>query len=408
MNSATTSPTAIVVGLDCITGLQTARILARHGIPVVGIATDATHYCCRTRVCREIVIADTSSIAMVQALEKLGPGLAEKAVLFPCTDASVLLISQNRERLQPWYRIMLPDPEVVEMLMDKIGFYCYAQEAGLPVPATFLLRNKKEAMEAATQLTFPCILKPPMKSTRWQQNTKSKVYKAADANEFLALYDVCSAWTDVLMAQEWIEGSDASLYSCNCYFDAQSAPLVTFIARKIRQWPPETGTSCLGEEVRNDVVLQETLRLFKSVNYRGLGYVEMKKDPRTGKHYIIEPNIGRPTGRSAIAEAGGVELLYTMYCDAIGRPLPENREQKYGTAKWIYWRRDFQSALHYWRRGELSLREWRRSWSGRKYAAVFSWSDRGPFVGDIFKSAGLLARMRPKRDSKSLETTSIG
>lgn len=391
MSKPASLPSAVVVGLDCITGLQTARILAGHGVPVIGIATDPKHFCCRTKVCQEILIANTSSMSVIRALAELGPQLSDKAVLFPCTDMSVLLISRNREQLQPWFHVILPDAQVVEMLMDKVSFYCYAQEAGLPIPSTFLLHNRQEAEEAAAQLTFPCILKPPIKSPLWEERAEAKVYKAANAQAFLALYDVCSSWAEVLMAQEWIEGTDADLYSCNCYFSAQSDPLVTFIARKIRQWPPETGTSCLGEEVRNDVVLEETLKLFRSVNYAGLGYVEMKKNRRNGKHYIIEPNIGRPTGRSAIAEAGGVELLYTMYCDATGRPLPSRREQKYGGAKWIYWRRDFQSALYYWRRGQLTLREWWRTWRGRKFSAVFSWSDPGPFLGDIWKTIDLVA-----------------
>lgn len=403
MNASISTPHAIVVGLDCITGLQTARILANRGVPVIGIATDPTHYCCRTKVCQQISYADTSSTAFIQVLKELGPKLPEKAVLFPCTDMSVLLISRHRERLQSWYHISLPDTEVVEMLMDKVGFYQYAMEADLPIPGTFLIHNRKEAEEAATHLNFPCILKPPIKSRMWEEKADAKVYKAADADAFLRLYDTISPWADLLMAQEWIEGSDADLYSCNCYFDAQSEPLVTFIARKIRQWPPETGTSCLGEEVRNDVVLRETVELFRKVNYRGLGYVEMKQDRRTGKHYIIEPNIGRPTGRSAIAEGGGVELLYTMYCDAIGRSLPAQREQTYGAVKWIYWRRDLQSAFYYWRRRRLTLREWWRSWRGRKVSAVFSWSDPGPFFSDVVRSIGLVVRKRRKGTARGLE-----
>lgn len=403
MDKTSSSPPAIVVGLDCITGLQTARILADRGVPVVGLASNPDHFCCRTNVCRDILYANTASMAMIEKLEELGPTLQEKGVLFPCTDMSVLLLSRHRERLQDWYHILLPDADVVEMLMDKVGFTLYAQEAGLPVPTTFLLHNRQQAVDAADKLTYPCILKPPIKSARWEENATGKVYKAAGAAEFLKLYDTCSAWAEVLMVQEWIEGSDADLFSCNCYFSADSKPLVTFIARKIRQWPPETGTSCLGEEVRNDVVLETSVRLFRNVNYRGLGYLEMKRDPRTGKHYIIEPNIGRPTGRSAIAEAGGVELLYTMYCDVIGRPLPANRVQKYGNAKWIYWRRDLQSAFYYWRRGDLTLGEWRRSWAGKKYTAVFSWRDRGPFIGDMRKAIGLIAGVRQEQSARSLK-----
>jgi len=64
-----------------------------------------------------------------------------------------------------------------------------------------------------------------------------------------------------------------------------------------------------------------------------------------GNRYMIEANLGRPAGRSAIAEAGGVELLFTMYCDVVGLPLPENRVQRYQGAKWIDLRHDLQSVL---------------------------------------------------------------
>ena len=44
-------PPAIVVGLDNITGLQTARILAARGVPVYGVVADTRHFGARTRVC---------------------------------------------------------------------------------------------------------------------------------------------------------------------------------------------------------------------------------------------------------------------------------------------------------------------------------------------------------------------
>ena len=377
-------PYAIVIGLDCITGLQTVRILAAHGIPIIALAKDPEHFCCQTKLCERISSVNTASEDLIRTLETLASELHQKAVLIPCTDMSVLTISRHRQRLVDCYHVMLPEPEIVEMLMNKVSFYTYAQKEGIPIPKTFFLKKRSDAETAASKLTFPCIMKPPMKTPTWEKNTRAKVYKISNREDFLALYDKCSGWADLLMVQEWIEGTDSSLYSCNCYFDANSEPQVTFIARKLRQWPPETGTSCLGEECRNDYVLEESIRLFKSVNYRGLGYVEMKRDERTGKEYIIEPNIGRPTGRSAIAEAGGVELLYTMYCDATGLPLPINRIQKYKGVKWIYLQHDIPSAFHYWKRGELTIREWWRSVHGAKRDAVFSWTDPVPFSFGMF------------------------
>lgn len=378
-------PYAIVIGLNGMTGLQTARILAKRGVPVIAIAKDPKHHISRTRVCEDILYADTESEEVIESLVTLGPKLNQKAVLFPCGDINVALVSQHRQVLEQWYHVILPDPDVLQMLMDKVSFYTYAQKEGFSIPPTFIMKSRSDAEKAAASLDYPCILKPAGRSSAWFAYTMFKVHTASSADELLDFFDRSIEQTKSLIAQQWVEGTDADLYSCNCYFDSESQPLVTFIARKLRQWPPQKGVSSLGVECRNDIVLNEAMRLFKSVNYRGLGYLEMKQDARTGKYYIIEPNIGRPTGRSAISEAGGVELLYTMYCDAIGWPLPPNREQKYTGVKWIHIRRDTQSALYYWRRGELTLKEWWHSVRGRKGYALFSWTDPGPFIGDLVR-----------------------
>jgi len=291
----------------------------------------------------------------------------------------------------------LPPSDAVELLMDKDAFCAYAAEKGLPIPRTLHIANRADAESAAREMEYPCLLKPRTRTEEWDRNTRLKVYKVTDAEELLAVYDRCSPWASPLIAQQWIEGDDSHLYSCNCYLDRESRPLATFVARKLRQWPPEAGSSCLGEEVRNDTVLEMTLDLFTSLGYRGLGYLEVKRDARTGRHYIIEANVGRPTGRSAIAEAGGVPLLHTAYCDSLGLPLPSHRDQTYTGVKWMDIRHDLQSALWYWRRGELSIRDWLASIRGRKAYALFSLRDPKPFLGDLWHAlatAGSRRRVR--------------
>jgi D-aspartate ligase len=242
-------------------------------------------------------------------------------------------------------------------------------------------------------LSFPAVVKPPIKTPRWFAGTLLKALRVSTPDELLETYDRASHWADVLIAQSWIEGDEAALYSCNAYFDASGEPVATFIARKIRQWPPDTGTSSLGVEVRDDAVLEESIRLFRSVGYRGLAYLEVKRDPTTGRLAIIEPNLGRPTGRSSIAERGGVELLLTAYCDAIGESLPAARAQRYVGVKWIYWRHDLQAAVVRWRRGELTPGAWLRSVWGPKIEAVGSLRDPVPFLADV-AGAGAVALRR--------------
>lgn len=384
----------VVVGLDSITGLQTARIFAWRGVPVVGVAEDLGHFCCRTRVCERIVQAKLSGEALVEALVELGSSLDQKAVLVPCTDLSVLAIARGRGELEPAYHIALPEADVVELLTDKARFATYAQEQGLPIPKTMLLGSREGAQEAAGSLRFPIVVKPPVKTALWERRAREKAYKVANGSELLALYDLVGDAADVLVAQEWIRGSEGDHFTCNAYFDRDARPVVTFVTRKIRQWPPQTGQGSLAVESRNDAVRDETVRLFSGIGFWGLAYLELKRDAETGEHLIVEPNIGRPTGRSATAEAGGVELLYAMYCDVLGLPLPVGLSQRYVGAKWIYGGRDLRSALHYWRRRELTIRGWVDSLRGPKVDAVFSWRDPLPFCFDVGRVFTLARRRR--------------
>ncbi len=376
-------PSAVIIGLDCLPGIQTARILAENGVSVIGIARDPTHPFAHTNTCKTIQFSAVAQDELMSTLEGVATQLEQKAVLYPCTDYSVLLVSRNRGALQERYHIALPEPDTLEMLMDKASFFSFAQQHRLPVPATFFLRTRDEAIAASSQIPFPCIMKPGFKTSNWERNAAgAKAYFVSSAQEFFVTYERCSPWAESIVAQEWVRGQDSDLYSCNCYFDANSKPVVTFVARKLRQNPPILGVSASGEECRNDTVLKQTVELFTNVRLHGLGYLEMKQDAHSGQYRIIEPNIGRPTGRSAIADGGGVPLIYSMYCDLAGLPLPSRREQTYQGAKWIYFKNDLASSCYYWRKGELTFMEWVHSLRGHKRDAVFSWSDPIPFLLD--------------------------
>ena len=387
------------LGLDSMQGLQTARILAWRGIPVIGVVSDDRHYAARTNVCQRVVVARDRT-ELLEFLEQFGASSQTKPLLVPCQDSRVATISRARESLAQWYRFVLPPVAAVELLMDKTTFYPYAAERGFPVPATFLVHSRSEARDAAARLRYPAVVKPGFRTKQWTLLTSEKAFKVESPVELLAVYSRMAGAAEVLIAQEWIPGEVSELYSCNCYFSAEGELLATFVAKKLRQWPRHTGQSSMGVEVRDDEVLDISIRLLRSVDYRGLGYVELKRDLRDGRLIIVEPNVGRPTGRSAIAEAGGVELLLTMYCDAVGLALPEHRTQHYGEAKWIHLRRDLMSATQAMRAGELGLREWLKSVRGVRADAVLSWRDPRPFLAELDLAARQLlgsVRVRAER-----------
>jgi len=406
--TSSANPPAVVVGLDNITGLQTARILNARGVTVVGVASDLRHFGSRTNSCVQVIESPMSGDPLIRTLRALAARLERKAVLVPCTDEAVWTLSRRRDELTASFHLPLGRHDVVDMLMDKGRFAEHAYATGLPIPRTVVLTNRDDAEAAAQSMRFPAVLKPATKSASWLQHTRAKALPVAGPSELLTCYDQVVDWSEVLLVQEWVNGGEERLYSCNAYFDADGQALVTFVARKLRQWPPKVGTSASGEECRNDEVLAQTLRTFGSVGFHGLAYLELKQDAATGRMQIIEPNVGRPTGRSAIAERGGVELVYTAYCDAAGLPIT-NTQQQYGGAKWLDVRRDLQAAFVGFRRGQLSVRDWAASLRGPKAHAIWSARDPLPFAVDlVHATAGgqriLRNRLRTARRAAKIPT----
>jgi D-aspartate ligase len=392
--AASTLPLAVLAGMDGLNGLQSARILAARGVPVIGVVGDRHHYCARTRVPKRIIEAPTHGDGLIDALRRLAlelPGSGD-VFLLPCKDDAVLSISAGRAGLPERYRFVLPDHDVVMLLSDKLRFAEYAATQDWPMPRLAVIRSPEDARQAAATFEFPGVVKPPIKSFGWREHMRSKAIRVANGDEFLAVYERAVRWSDVLILQSWIEGGDDALHSCSAYLDRRSQPLATFVNRKLRQWPLDTGFGSLGVEVRNDFVRDTAIRVLSSVGYQGLGHLEIKKDARTGEFGIIEFNLGRPTVRSAIAERGGVELLMTAYSDALGLPLPTQRTQLYGGVKWIDIRHDLQASAARMRRGELTLSEWRRSIRGPKMEAVGSFRDPVPFLADILSALARVAR----------------
>jgi D-aspartate ligase len=387
-----TRPPVVVIGLDCPTGLQTARTFAARGIEVIGLGGNRKHPCVRTRSCGRFVEVEAGESPLVEALMRLGPELDGRAVVVPCTDLAVLAMSKHQAELRMLYRFAIPTIDVTALLLDKALFAKFATIHEFPIPKTFVLGGMDDVETAGAELEYPCVLKPSVKSSAWTSNTAAKALVVDSAKALAETYERYSQWADAFVVQEWIVGGDGDHYTCDCYVSAQGVPLVTFSARKIRQWPPSTGQGSLSVECRDDYVRELTLRVLATAGHHGQGYLETKRDTRSGRHLIVEANIGRPTGRAAAAERAGVELLMTMYCDLTGSPLPTARTQKYLGTKWIHVRRDLQASMNLLKSGKASVREIVKPWRGPFAFAMESRTDPVPFLADWAHAFGQVAR----------------
>ncbi len=374
-------PPAIVVGLG-LTGLGVVRSLRDgvipNSIPIIALDSDLSEPTARTRLCAKHYCADVDGNGLVDCLIELGRRYPERPVLLLSKDLAVLTVARHQELLAPLYRFLLPTPEVTDLLMDKTRFAAYAETHGFEVPRTFVLHSAGDLAAAiADNLPFPCVLKPCYRNATWNERGYPKGFLCDDAGQLHSAYDEVRNAQESFVLQEWIPGNDSDIYFCLVYFDERSRPVATFSGRKLRQWPIGAGSTSLAEAADCPAIERETVRLFTSLEFRGLGSVEFKRDPRTGRFKILEPTVGRVNLQSETATANGVNLAGIAYAHLAGLEVERHR-QPAQCARWVNEYADLKSGLLRVRQGQLSVRDWVRSYRGSRRYAWFCWKDPLP------------------------------
>jgi predicted ATP-grasp superfamily ATP-dependent carboligase len=386
---------AVVLGLGQ-NGLATVRALARQGIPVIGVDANMKQPTAHTRLCRKVVCTDFRGEGLLHCLLDLGRTLPVKGVLFPSGDISLDLVSERREVLSNYYEIILPEKEVMRLVLNKKAFYHFARQHGFLIPNTYFPRDESEVAELSHDVRYPCILKPFQPDAAWRRKFPDvKVFEVSSAQELLSHYRTLSQLHPEFLIQEVIPGPDSALAFSLTFFDGQQA-LGMFTGRKLRQFPPFYGTSCLAESRWYPWVAEETLRLLKALGFQGYGSVEFKWDPRDECFKIIEltPRTWFPHGLST---ACGINLPYLMYRYVLGLAVDAPQGFVEGL-KWIHEERDILSALRMWRQGQLSLRDWLSSYHGRRTYALAAWDDPGPLRAAMLRLCKRpLSFLRPRK-----------
>lgn len=392
---------AIVLGLGQ-NGLAAVRALARNGVRVIGVDGNLKQPTARTRLCEIVHCKDFRGEGLLDCLLDLGRTLPAKGILFPSGDISLELVSEKREILDEYFSYSLPDKEVMRLAMNKQPFYQFCVENGFLVPRTYWPENETEVEKIRSEISFPCIIKPCQPNAAWRRRfPDTKVFELFSPEELMRSYRMLYDVYPELIIQEVITGPDSLLHFSLTYFDGEKC-LGMFTGRKLRQWPPFYGTSCMAQSCWNSFIADETERLLRTINYRGYASVEFKWDSRDERFKIIEltPRTWFPHGLST---ACGMNLTYAAYCHICG--LPVEVEQKFvDGVKWIHEERDIQSALKMWRQGKLGLGEWLGSYRGRRAYALAAWDDTGPIIAAGVRlmrqsARSLLDRLKGRKDS---------
>lgn len=390
-------PPAVVLGTD-ISALNIVRSLGRKGIAtyVLGNRTDdyaaASKYAA-FRFCEDL----TDEKKVIEALLNVSRKLGERAVLFCTADLHVLYVSKNRDILDKHFAFVLPEHDVIEMLLEKRRFHDFAVQNQLPVPATFFSANRSELEKIIPNLPYPCAVKPLYRTAYWSRNVPpdKKVMKFFSPRDLWRQLAELNALNEPLIFQEWIEGGDEQVLFCLAYVGNDPAVTAYFTGRKLRQYPPLTGVTSLAESVRDVEIADLTFRLFTRAGFRGLCSLECKYDVVYQTLKITEPTVGRVDLQEGIAVEAGVDLPMIAYEDAIGRAGQYPADFTVGI-KWVNEPFEFNAFLTRQRGNGGKGGSFFEPYRGERRYAVMAWDDPRPFFLFLKKAGGRGLRFAKK------------
>ncbi len=340
-----TKRSAVIVGAD-IAGLGMARSVGIAGVPVILVDQDARLPGMHSRYVRRFLVHDMTGPALIDGLLALRERLDHRPILFLRTDVQVRTISQYRERLKEAFQIRLPEHDCLCALLDKGDFQRLAERYGFAVPRAIIVREERD-FSKLDEFSFPAVVKPCDTEylVRAQAPRAQMVWSREQAAA--ACRATLSKAPEVIV-QQWVEGGESSIYFCLQYRGEGGVVVRSFVGRKLRCWPPQTGStaSCTtAPECENELELLTTA-FFDKAQCVGMCSMEFKRDERTGKFFMIEPTVGRTDWQEEVAMLNGVNIPLAAYCYELGLPLPAV-EKPHNPWVWsyppFYWRSVFSS-----------------------------------------------------------------
>ena len=266
------SGSVVVTDAEERAALGACRGLTSAGYRVCAVARlrpAATHW---SRACAERVTLPDPRVSVERFVAGLEGLLRSRPydVLIPGSDAAVVVLSENRERLEPWTTLGLPSREAVRRSVDKLALLEAAADAGLAAPTSRGCAGLEEARAAAAEVGFPVVLKPTQSFAAVNGGLHQQGVVVAADDEALAAAVPALAAPFVVQRFE-----HARFVSCTgVVADGRLLALAT--SRVARLWPPGAGMHAFAETVANpDGLSDRVLTLLGLLGWQGIFQLQM-------------------------------------------------------------------------------------------------------------------------------------
>lgn len=361
----------VILGAS-ITGLAVGRDAHRHALrPLVVDSEDGPGL--HSRWVTPVHVGSASEATTFERILGLG---GPEAALIATSDPWIRFVVEHRSVLSSSYRtIVQPMNATLELCLDKMAFSKWCAASGLPSPAAWIPgRGARPA-----SLRFPVLLRPVHTMHNRGERDLPKAAEARSESELADWLKQFAAKHVVPVVSESLLGRPLEQYSVPF---ARNGELLLFTARKIRPSAEMCQTGTCVEMCVDDRIEQLARAAVERLDYFGVGEVEILRDKRTGKDYLIEIN-ARPWLQYALAPASNHNFLGLV----LELPATGNKTAVRVGKTWINLYQDlfvaFSRSVGMVRQGHLGIGAYLRTLAGSNVFALFDWRDPAPFLWSL-------------------------
>lgn len=385
------SNTAFIFGMF-ETGLGVGRSLGRNGIKIYGFdyKKDIGAYSkyIEFSLCPNPIKDELKFIDFVISIAK---SLEYKPVLYITADDFLEVFCKSRSIFEEYFLMNIPETDTLKLAFNKNLLYEKCKYLGIECPITY-----KDVLGCE----YPLLIKA-INVNEWRKSVSGSD-KVIIANDSIELEMHCEKLQNLnigYVLQEIVPGNDNKFFKYNTYIDNNGEMLAEFMLQKIRQNPIRFGVGSLVKSIYNEELRDIGRKVFKLIEYKGIGSVEFKYDDRDNKYKLIEIN-SRYWQQNILPTKCGINFPLIEYAYLTNLNNYKSSADYIKGIKWINMYMDFTSFLNYRKEGKMSLLDWIDEIKGEKVFSDFAGDDIIPGFYELFIS-GKINRL-PKYFTKNM------
>lgn len=385
MSVSVAGTSALITDIDRRKALPIIRSLGRAGVRIIGISYNRfpmgafSKYCVKVYHCPDY--RDKPDL-FLNKLEEICKN-EKPDVFYPIEDVVLSLCVQHPDSWKPYTHAVLPTSSVLERAYDKWETIQFAQQLRLLVPKTYCPESMDEVAYLTSKWQGQAVIKP-----RKSSGSRGLRY-VENPSQIFSVYQEVSGKYPRPVIQERIPSGGEGL-GVFVLLNNKHETLAVFGHKRLREYPVSGGPSTHRVSYRDDKLIEQTVRLFKSMGLVGVAMAEYKLDLRINEPVLLEIN-PRFWGSLQLAIYAGVNfpLLYHKTALALSvEPILDYPIGKY--CRWL-WPGDILHFLSNPNRFDLQ-HSFFKFWDSNVSYDIISADDPLPMLGIVLEGLRKLTR----------------